>query len=201
MNLSFPTQVNIKCIVLTAASFLVYCLSTAYNSNLKAATIVSASLVPISSLVVWLYQKKWYKCKRIGSVQSWLASIAFVLLMSTIPFLALVMRNVVLKVPNSKWRKRQILQAVRYVAVPFAIGVLLYILMNRFDALLDCTMRMKPTAISAATAIFKTKGYRKHLQEPNHLARFAFWSSILYAAIISITFGVAGGIRFRNPRS
>ena len=196
-KLKFPTQVNIKCLVLTIAAYGFYVICTLMNSDWKAALSVSISSIPLSLLAVYLYQRL-YNCKKKYSPKAWLASSSYSLLIATIPSMALVMRQAVKVIPKSKWRKKQVTNTTRFLTVPFIYGLVLYILMNRFDKLVDCEFKMKPTAVSAPTAIFKTKGYRKHLEEPYHLRRFLFWSILIYVLVFGISYGISAGVKIHK---
>ena len=197
-KLKFPTQVNIKCLILTIAAYIFYVLCTLMNQDWKAALSVSISSIPLSLLAVYLYQR-WYNCKKKKySPESWLASSSYSLVIATIPSMAWVMRESVNSIPKTKWRKKQVTNTTRFLTVPFIYGLVLYILMNRFDKLADCEYKMKPTAVSAPTAVFKTKGYRKHLEEPYHLRRFLFWSILIYVLVFSISYGISAGVKIHK---
>lgn len=200
MDLSFPTHVNWKCVALTLTGFAIYVVSTLVipKYGWKGVAVASAVTAVLSIAAVCLYHVRWYRCK-VPLRGAWVGIVLFALLMASIPFMAKGMDAAVSQFPRqASWRKHQMMQATRYALVPFLLGIVLYVLMNRYDWSYVCLVKMAPTAISAPTAYMKSPDYRAKLK--GHLPRFALWSGIFYALLIGGSLGVSGLIRFRTPR-
>ena len=198
VDLSFPSHVNWKCVILTLVGYAIYIVSTVIipKFGLRGTSVASAITAVLSIMLAILYHSILYRCKTPLS-HAWIGVLLFGVMMALIPFLAYGMELAVKKFPRqTSWRKYQMMQATRYVLVPLLLGIILYVLLNRYDWTYDCLVKMEPTAISAPSAFMKSPEYRAKLKD--HLPQFIFWSSIFYMIIIGGSITVAGLVRFKS---
>ena len=116
VDLSFPTHVNWKCIVLTMLGYSIYIVSTIMipRFGLTGISIASAITLFLSISVALLYHLELYRCKSPLS-KAWIGILLFGLIMALFPFLAYGMDSAVKQFPRTdSWRKYQMMQATRY---------------------------------------------------------------------------------------
>ena len=73
------------------------------------------------------------------------------------------------------------------------LGLVVYVLMNRFDAFLNCEWKMRPTAVSFLTAPFKDSSYKRTFDElpEGHLKGYIFWSVVIYLFVFGGSYGIS----------
>ena len=200
MKYSFPTYFNLKCIILTISSFIIYILQCIlydmYDKTIRIPIILSI-VTTIASIVSIMWYHGAYRCKR----NSIIGKIIFVVISSSISFIAYGMSILTNKTDKENFRKYQVINLTRLLYIPIIIGIFLYVLMDRYDNYYKCQFKLKPTAISFPTAFLKSPNYRKQIYKNSyHIIRFSIWSSVIYISFLIGTLPFAVAINFQTKK-